>query len=998
MADHEIRIHPTVNLQEIKDLERHLELVRQQMDRIAGSAAKITIPSTGSTAGRAHGQAGRTGTQTGGGSFVPPRPGETTVQDAVQHHISQRTSGARRVMEAQQQAQQARTSARGHKSSTGTASAETATTPGGLLNWIMSVFLPDQPTIQEMTGGAKGLNMSKLSPSLRAKMPTFQFQPSAWKSAPQTPSEYADAAAAIPGFDTMSPAAQKAAMDAAMGGYTPVNLDQLRKQGMSQQQALYQAYKQGGASGGGSGTSWGLGAGPKAMLDAAGIGGTMDILGRLGPWGAAALGVGYLGKQGVQGWSNYRIQGTAFSAISKSAGDLGESFNTLRDAVNKTGVQFAESLTTITQVAQTYIPYAGDLSTKALTGALTASQGLAFSYGLNPVSTTQAFGQAAQMGITGTAGSAGQMTPPQWAALIANATTQGNMQGRTGQVLSSMLSVSQNIASTIAQAPNQNLLASMMTTLNRSGNALLQGTNGAGILNSINSGMISPGAGSAGELAALMINNPNGKLSYWQTRYEQDQGLNGVNPTTGVGSLAATLQYFQKMLPGAKLRGTTKNGVWSPSTQSAYVASQLSEYLFHTVTEAPKALQILKAFQGQGASAEDRTQQLAQQLGGPTAVSTLLKKGGINVFGQIANATNVHQLTAAAHDITGNLHGHVSAAYYTAQKQYEALSKIHPTSAKQAADIAHQRALDFTRMKDTLGKSVLSGPSLMTSVEQLNKTIAATQKNWTTIAHNIAPLALDVSKIAKAISTPGKTIQHYLTKPPTSGWTGDFLRFITQGQLPSTSTLLKHIPGAAKTTAYQPWIGRRTTATPSAQLADFIMGNMQPSGGVPILNGNNAGMGVVSASYSIPANQKAFVKQMQPYANQVSRSTGLSPQMLLTQWGLESGWGTSTAAQQNDNFGGIKPWGSYGPGADSNYAGYSSLSAFAKGDAAFYNKNSNYRALETAARAGASTQQQIKMLGQSGYATDPAYAQKLLAVLSQIENALSNTGIPLTQA
>ncbi len=955
MADHEIRIHPTVNLQEIKDLERHLDLVRQQMDRIAGSAAKITIPSTGSTTGAAHGQAGRTSTQTGGGSFVPPRPGETTVGDAVQQAQRVRTGGARRVMEAQQQAQQARTSARGRKSSTSTAGAESAQTPGGLLNWIMSVFLPDQPTIQEMTGGAKSLNMSKLSPSLRAKMPTFQFQPSAWKSAPQTPSEYANAAAAIPGFDTMSPAAQKAAMDAAMGGYTPVNLGQLRKQGVSQQQALYEAYRRAGTGGSGRGGSGGLGAGPKALLGAAGMGGVTEMLGRLGPWGAAALGVGYVADQGVQGWNNYKTQGTAFSAISKSVGDLGESFNALRNSVNKTGIQFAESLTTITAVTQGYLPFVGDLSTKRLTGALTASQGLAFAYGLNPTSTTQAFGQAAQMGITATGGSSGQMTPAQWAALIANATSAGSMQGRTGQVLASMLSVSQSIASTIAQAPNQNILAGIMTTLNSSHNAMLQGTNGASLLTSINQGMISPGSGSAGELAALMINNPNRQLSYWQTRYQQDLGLSGRNPTTGVGSFAATMQYFQKMLPGGKITGTTKNGIWAPSTQSAYVSSLLSSYLFHTVNDAPKAMQILKAFQGKSAGAEDQTQLLAQQLGGPNALPTLLKKGGINVFGQIANATNVHQLTAAAHDITGNLHGSVNGAFYTAQKQYEALGKIHPTSAKQAADIAHQRAVDFSKMKDSLGKSVIAGPSLMTSMDQLNKTIAATQKNWSKIAQNITPLVHDLSKIALAISTPGQTLKNLVTMKSegpymTGGVGGLASRGIESLINKIFGTHLTYSP--AKATAYQPWIGTRSAASPSAQLADFVMGNMSTSTGLPFSSNRSNPSGAISANYAVPANAHAFVRQMQPYANQVSKSTGLSPAMLLAQWGLESGWGTSQAATENNNLGGIKPWGSYGAGTDSKYAGYSSLSAFAKGDAAFYNDNSNYSALERAARGG----------------------------------------------
>ncbi|MCY0900238.1 MAG: glucosaminidase domain-containing protein [Firmicutes bacterium] len=966
MADHEIRITPKVDLRELTDLQRHLDQMARTMDTIAQASQKIRIPGIGS--------------------------GDATQDRAqVLHEASMGRQRVRRnpmaetldrVMPVSSQRVAAR---RGRSGST----PEDAQTPGGLLNWIMSVFLPDQPTIQEMTSTPHGINLGKLSPSVRAKLPTFLYQPSAWKSKPQTPTEYAEAAGSIPGFETLSPTAQKAALDAVTGGYTPVNLDQLRKQQQQTQQAIFQAYRQSGG-GTGSGGSGGLGAGPRALLGAAGLGGVTDLIGTLGPWGAAVLGVGYVADQTKQGWSTYHTQGSAFSAISKSAGDLGESFNVLRNKVNATGLQFAESLTTITAVTQSYLPFVGNLSTARLTNALTAAQGTAFAYGLNPTSTTQAFGQAAALGITATGGSGGQMTPAQWAALIANATSQGNMQGRTGQVLTSMLSVSQAIAQQIAGTPNQNALAAIMTGLNQSGNAMLQGSNGAAILNSLNAGITNPGSGAAGELFTLNAINPGRKLSYFQARNLQAQGLTGINPYTGNTNFAAELQSMYRMLPGGKVTGSTINGQWVPSVQTAGVAGILAPVMHLT---QPQMIRVLQAFQGKSLSSMNATETLANQLGGTHALPNLLKKGGINVFAQIANATTLHQLTSAAHDITGNLHGSVSHAFYTAQKQYEALGKVHPTSAQQAATLAHERTVEFNRMKDALGKSVLAGPTLMTSMDQLNQTMQKANANWSNIARTLKPFAQIGATLDQTLSgNLLKTIKHPGWDEPGVGtakpWSG--LHTILHD-----FTTTYHSSTSAHTAAYQPWIGTRSTASPSAQLASFVMGNMQSGVSLPFLS---APSGFSTTSYTPPANTGAFLQQMMPYANQVAHSTGLSPALLLAQWGLESQWGTSTAAQQNHNLGGIKPWGPYGPGADRKYAGYSSLSAFAQGDAAFYNENSNYRALENAARAGASVAQQAQLLGQSGYATDPAYTQKLLNVLMQIESALSSGGMKLVQA
>ncbi len=78
------------------------------------------------------------------------------------------------------------------------------------------------------------------------------------------------------------------------------------------------------------------------------------------------------------------------------------------------------------------------------------------------------------------------------------------------------------------------------------------------------------------------------------------------------------------------------------------------------------------------------------------------------------------------------------------------------------------------------------------------------------------------------------------------------------------------------------------------------------------------------------AAQKHFVSAMLPYAKKAAAALGVSATSILGQWGYESAFGTSEAATLNKNFGGIGPNRGVGVGADSSYAGYSSLSQFEK--------------------------------------------------------------------
>lgn len=115
-------------------------------------------------------------------------------------------------------------------------------------------------------------------------------------------------------------------------------------------------------------------------------------------------------------------------------------------------------------------------------------------------------------------------------------------------------------------------------------------------------------------------------------------------------------------------------------------------------------------------------------------------------------------------------------------------------------------------------------------------------------------------------------------------------------------------------------------------------------------------------------------QQMVPYAEEVSKKTGYPASYLLSQWMLESTWGTSPAARQNENLAGIKPTAAHPAGPDAKYAGFSSLAQFAKADAALLN-SPRYAHARALAQHGASAQAVFSALASEGYTGSPTPAQ-----------------------
>ena len=148
-------------------------------------------------------------------------------------------------------------------------------------------------------------------------------------------------------------------------------------------------------------------------------------------------------------------------------------------------------------------------------------------------------------------------------------------------------------------------------------------------------------------------------------------------------------------------------------------------------------------------------------------------------------------------------------------------------------------------------------------------------------------------------------------------------------------------------------------------------------------------------------NPEQFITELKPLAEKYGKEIGVSPNVLIAQAALETGWGKhmlSTTNGQSHNLFGIK--------ASSNWQGQSATAktleyrdgemkqesaAFRSYDSfeqsfadyvSFVKSNQRY---EKALQNTADEKQYIKELHSAGYATDPNYAEKIISILERDE-------------
>lgn len=191
------------------------------------------------------------------------------------------------------------------------------------------------------------------------------------------------------------------------------------------------------------------------------------------------------------------------------------------------------------------------------------------------------------------------------------------------------------------------------------------------------------------------------------------------------------------------------------------------------------------------------------------------------------------------------------------------------------------------------------------------------------------------------------------------------------------------------------------------QLAGAGYGS-QPAGPTGDSRNSDQGVGITNSLSPraqnpgpIASSKEDFVRQMLPHAEQAARELGVDPHALLAQAALETGWGKSVpcnaAGERSFNLFGIKA-GSQWSGATVNvptlefedgipvrkverFRSYESAADSFRDYARLIRNNPRY---ENALNAGSNVAGFASALQQGGYATDPQYASKIVAVANEM--------------
>ena len=145
------------------------------------------------------------------------------------------------------------------------------------------------------------------------------------------------------------------------------------------------------------------------------------------------------------------------------------------------------------------------------------------------------------------------------------------------------------------------------------------------------------------------------------------------------------------------------------------------------------------------------------------------------------------------------------------------------------------------------------------------------------------------------------------------------------------------------------------------------------------------------ASIEFTDNHEAYFEQMAPLAQKYGRKRGIYPSLILAQSALESGFGQSDLAKVHHNFFGIKRTGQESSAAyqteevlggesvtvTANFRAYDSVEDSVKDYAALVGTLPRYRGVVEAD----TPEEAARALVQGGYATDPAYAEKLIHMI-----------------
>lgn len=195
-------------------------------------------------------------------------------------------------------------------------------------------------------------------------------------------------------------------------------------------------------------------------------------------------------------------------------------------------------------------------------------------------------------------------------------------------------------------------------------------------------------------------------------------------------------------------------------------------------------------------------------------------------------------------------------------------------------------------------------------------------------------------------------------------------------------------------------------ATPAGQFAARTLSSVESPllGGVPVTAPRRPDSVFVdpgrnAASGDADARRQAFLDEVAPIADQAAADLGVAPRALMAQAALESGWGQHVIRMPDGsssyNYFGIKASGDWRGATvriptteyingravtvQAAFRAYPDAASAFRDYVDFIGKNPRY---QKALEQGANAHQYARQLEAAGYATDPNYANKIMAILS----------------
>jgi flagellar protein FlgJ len=192
--------------------------------------------------------------------------------------------------------------------------------------------------------------------------------------------------------------------------------------------------------------------------------------------------------------------------------------------------------------------------------------------------------------------------------------------------------------------------------------------------------------------------------------------------------------------------------------------------------------------------------------------------------------------------------------------------------------------------------------------------------------------------------------------------------------------------------------GRATGEAPVGLTASWVSSPVPVSNTAP----------VAESAPAEPGTKRAFLEAIRPAAERAAAQLGVAPRSLMAQAALETGWGRSLprheSGESSFNLFGIKAGRSW-QGATVNtdtqefingksvrqvdaFRAYQSIEQSFADHSRLVSSSRRYQA---ALNTGADTAAFANALQQGGYATDPRYADKLVAVAETVDRVLGGT-------